>query len=127
MASRDLQPGSNQVRILSGAAPRPHPGYSAAERFDYLYDERQLQAWVGPLRELAMQSEKAYAMFNNNNQTNGIAQAPASAELLRRLLEQNGVPAGQPCGRRWLRWARARSLVPMAHVLDGSGGGTLSR
>jgi uncharacterized protein YecE (DUF72 family) len=75
MASRDLQPGSNQVRILSGAAPRPHPGYSAAERFDYLYDERQLQAWVGPLRELAMQSEKAYAMFNDNNQTNGIAQA----------------------------------------------------
>jgi uncharacterized protein YecE (DUF72 family) len=68
-------------------------GRSAAERFDYLYDERELQEWVEPLRQLAMESEQAYAMFNNNNQTNGIAQAPASAELLRRLLEQNAVPA----------------------------------
>jgi uncharacterized protein YecE (DUF72 family) len=69
-------------------------GRSAAERFDYLYDEDELREWVEPLRELAMQCEQAYAMFNNNNQTNGIAQAPASAELLRRLLEQNDVPVG---------------------------------
>jgi uncharacterized protein YecE (DUF72 family) len=69
-------------------------GRSAAERFDYLYNEAELREWVEPLRELAMESEQAYAMFNNNNQTNGIAQASASAELLRRLLEQNSVPTG---------------------------------
>ena len=69
-------------------------GRSAAERFDYLYNEAELREWVEPLRELAMESEQAYAMFNNNNQTNGIAQASASAELLRRLLEQNAVPTG---------------------------------
>jgi uncharacterized protein YecE (DUF72 family) len=68
-------------------------GGGAAERFDYLYSEEELREWVEPLRELAAQSEEAYAFFNNNNQTNGVAQAPAGAELLRRLLEENDVPA----------------------------------
>ena len=38
------------------------------------------------------QAEEAYAFFNNNNQTNGVAQAPAGAQLLRRLLEEEQVP-----------------------------------
>jgi uncharacterized protein YecE (DUF72 family) len=67
-------------------------GGSAAERFDYLYSADDLREWVDPLRELAGQSEEAYAFFNNNNQTNGVAQAPAGAELLRKLLEENEVP-----------------------------------
>jgi uncharacterized protein YecE (DUF72 family) len=67
-------------------------GGGAAERFDYLYSEEELREWVEPLRELSGQSDEAYAFFNNNNQTNGVAQAPAGAELLRRLLEENDVP-----------------------------------
>jgi uncharacterized protein YecE (DUF72 family) len=67
-------------------------GGSAAERFDYLYDEDELREWVPTLRELADQSEEAYAFFNNNNQTNGVAQAPSGAFLLRKLLEEEGVP-----------------------------------
>jgi len=47
---------------------------------------------VPPLRELSNRSEEAYAFFNNNNQTHGVAQAPAGAQLLRKLLEQEGVP-----------------------------------
>jgi uncharacterized protein YecE (DUF72 family) len=69
-------------------------GGSAAERFDYLYGEEELREWVEPLRELAERSQEAYAFFNNNNQTNGVAQAPAGAELLRRLLEESEVPVG---------------------------------
>jgi uncharacterized protein YecE (DUF72 family) len=69
-------------------------GGSAAERFDYLYSEGDLHEWVDALRELASQSEEAYAFFNNNNQTNGVAQAPAGAELLRKLLQENDVPVG---------------------------------
>ena len=69
-------------------------GGGAAKRFDYLYDEDELGEWVAPLRELASASEQAYAFFNNNNQTHGVAQAPAGAELLRRLLEEHDVPAG---------------------------------
>jgi len=67
-------------------------GGGAAERFDYLYSPDELREWVEPVRELRSDSEEAYAFFNNNNQTNGVAQAPAGAELLRRLLEEEGVP-----------------------------------
>jgi uncharacterized protein YecE (DUF72 family) len=67
-------------------------GGGAAERFDHLYAEDELREWVEPLRELAGESEEAYAFFNNNNQTNGVAQAPAGAQLLRKLLEEEKVP-----------------------------------
>jgi uncharacterized protein YecE (DUF72 family) len=69
-------------------------GGSAAQRFDYLYGEEELREWVPPLRELAGQAEEAYAFFNNNNQTDGVAQAPAGALLLRKLLEEEKVPTG---------------------------------
>ena len=67
-------------------------GGSAAQRFDYTYDEGELREWVGPLRELSNEAQEAYAFFNNNNQTNGVAQAPAGAMLLRKLLEEEHVP-----------------------------------
>jgi uncharacterized protein YecE (DUF72 family) len=67
-------------------------GGSAAQRFDYLYGEDELREWVQPLRELAGEAEEAYAFFNNNNQTDGVAQAPAGATLLRKLLDDEGVP-----------------------------------
>ena len=66
-------------------------GGGASERFDYLYGPEELEEWVEPLRELAAGAEQAYAFFNNNNQTNGVAQAPSGAELLRRLLEEHDV------------------------------------
>jgi len=69
-------------------------GGGASQRFDYLYGADELAGWVEPLRELAGEAEEAYAFFNNNNQTNGVAQAPAGAELLRRLLEEHDVPVG---------------------------------
>ena len=67
-------------------------GGGAAQRFDYMYAEDELREWVDPLRELAGQAEEAYAFFNNNNQTDGVAQAPAGAALLRKLLEEEKVP-----------------------------------
>jgi uncharacterized protein YecE (DUF72 family) len=67
-------------------------GGSAAQRFDHLYVEEELREWVSPLRELANASEQSYAFFNNNNQTNGVAQAPAGAQLLRKLLEEEKIP-----------------------------------
>jgi uncharacterized protein YecE (DUF72 family) len=67
-------------------------GGSAAERFDYMYSEDELRGWVEPLRDLSNGAEEAYAFFNNNNQTNGVAQAPAGAFLLRKLLEEEEVP-----------------------------------
>ncbi len=41
---------------------------------------------------LRTEPEAAYAFFNNNNQSDGVAQAPAGALLLRRLLSEREVP-----------------------------------
>jgi uncharacterized protein YecE (DUF72 family) len=69
-------------------------GGGAAKRFDYLYGEGELREWVEPLRNLASEAQEVYAFFNNNNVSDGVAQAPAGAELLRRLLEEQDMPVG---------------------------------
>jgi uncharacterized protein YecE (DUF72 family) len=75
-------------------------GGSAAERFDYLYSDEELEEWVPTLQELAGQSEEAYAFFNNNstaedpeNPLGRVSQAATNAQQLRRLLDVNGIPA----------------------------------
>jgi uncharacterized protein YecE (DUF72 family) len=75
-------------------------GGSAAERFDYLYSDDELAEWAGTLKELAGQSEQAYAFFNNNasspdpeNPMGRISQAATNASQLRRLLDVNNIPA----------------------------------
>jgi uncharacterized protein YecE (DUF72 family) len=69
-------------------------GGSAAERFDYLYSEEELQEWVPVLRKLGDQAREAYAMFNNNGRSPAqvgaerewFAQAPVNALSLKELL-----------------------------------------
>jgi uncharacterized protein YecE (DUF72 family) len=68
-------------------------GGSAAERFDYLYSEEELAEWVPTLKELAGESEQAFALFNNNataqdprNPLATVSQAATNAFELRSLL-----------------------------------------
>ena len=74
-------------------------GGSAADRFDYLYDEEELREWVDPLRELAGKAEEAYVLFNTNARSPSprgegeIAQGAENAYRLARVLAQAGVPA----------------------------------
>jgi uncharacterized protein YecE (DUF72 family) len=75
-------------------------GGSAAERFDYLYSDEELEEWVPALRELAGQSEQAFAFFNNNassedpeNPLGRVSQAATNARQLRRLLDTNRIRA----------------------------------
>jgi uncharacterized protein YecE (DUF72 family) len=75
-------------------------GGSAAERFDYLYSDDELEEWMEPLRELAGASENAYAFFNNNataedpdNPLRRVSQAATNARDLRRLLDMNRISA----------------------------------
>jgi uncharacterized protein YecE (DUF72 family) len=68
-------------------------GRSAAERFDYLYSEDELEELVEPLRELAGQAQNAYAVFNNNNRAPGagdgwVSQAATNAQQLKKLLAE---------------------------------------
>jgi uncharacterized protein YecE (DUF72 family) len=62
---------------------------SAAERFDWLYSEEELAEWVEPFTRLADDAEEVYAMFNNNRDDF----APRSAQVLRGVLDEAGVPA----------------------------------
>ncbi len=75
-------------------------GGSAAERFDYLYSDEELEELVPTLNELAQRSERAFAFFNNNassedpeNPLGRVSQAAANARQLRRLLDANRIPA----------------------------------
>jgi uncharacterized protein YecE (DUF72 family) len=75
-------------------------GGSAAERFDYLYSDEELEEWVPTLRELAGEAQQAYAFFNNNsssvdpdNPLGRISQAADGAFRLRKLLDVSGVSA----------------------------------
>jgi uncharacterized protein YecE (DUF72 family) len=72
-------------------------GKSAAQRFDYLYSDEELEEWVEPLRELAEGAEQAYAVFNNNGRSPAppgieadgrawVAQAPLNALTFKELL-----------------------------------------
>jgi uncharacterized protein YecE (DUF72 family) len=80
---------------------------TAAERFDYLYSEEELGEWVAPLAELSGQADNVYAMFNNNGRSTmpglpslespaeegtEVAQAPVNAQMLRALLQREGLP-----------------------------------
>ena len=72
-------------------------GGSAAERFDYLYNDDELREWVKPLQELAEHAQQAYAFFNNNatspdGRGGRIAQAATNARALRRVLQAERVP-----------------------------------
>jgi uncharacterized protein YecE (DUF72 family) len=62
---------------------------SAAERFDWLYSAEELGEWIEPLGRLAEEADEVYAMFNNNRDDF----APRSAQVLRGLLDEAGVPA----------------------------------
>jgi uncharacterized protein YecE (DUF72 family) len=75
-------------------------GGSASDRFDYLYSDDELGEWVVTLKELAGQSEQAFAFFNNNssaedpeNPLGRVSQAATNARQLRRLLDVNRIAA----------------------------------
>jgi uncharacterized protein YecE (DUF72 family) len=76
-------------------------GGSASERFDYLYKPAELREWVEPLRELSEKTDDVYVLFNNNRWSKAprgfgsgtVAQAPTNATMLRRILDEAGIPA----------------------------------
>ncbi|MBO0728827.1 MAG: DUF72 domain-containing protein [Acidimicrobiaceae bacterium] len=55
---------------------------TAAERFQYLYSKRQLQAWAPKLRGLAQRADRVHALMNNCYQDYGVRNAADLAELL---------------------------------------------
>jgi uncharacterized protein YecE (DUF72 family) len=62
---------------------------TSGERFDWLYSAEELADWVEPLERLAHEAHEVYGMFNNNRNDF----APRSAQVLRGLLDEAGIPA----------------------------------
>lgn len=80
-------------------------GGGAQERFDHLYREEELREWAKPLRELAGESDQAFALMNTNKWNEGpegrmIPQGAANALALRAALEAEGVPVTSPARAR---------------------------
>ena len=55
---------------------------SAAERFKYLYNKRQLSPWVKHVEELAAAAGEVHVLFNNCYQDYGVRNAEDMTELL---------------------------------------------
>jgi uncharacterized protein YecE (DUF72 family) len=60
------------------------PGLTAAERFRYLYSEKELKRWVRPARELGGQAAKVHLLMNNCYEDYGVRNASQLAALLAR-------------------------------------------
>lgn len=60
------------------------PGLSAAERFDYLYTEKQLREWVPRIESLAGEARQLHVLFNNCYADKGVRNAKQMAALLGR-------------------------------------------
>ena len=71
-------------------------GGSAADRFDYLYEEAELEEWVEPMREVGERAEEAYVLMNTNARSpssrGDIAQGPENALRLAKVLAAAGLP-----------------------------------
>ena len=89
-------PSRHRPRTSASTGGTPAPGTSAEalrRSASTTSTARTSSAsWAEPLRELSGAAENAYAFFNNNNQTDGVAQATAGAALLRKLLDEESVP-----------------------------------
>jgi uncharacterized protein YecE (DUF72 family) len=55
---------------------------TAAERFKYLYDRRQLRSWVSRIEELAGQAREVHVLMNNCYEDYGVRNAADMIDLL---------------------------------------------
>ena len=57
-------------------------GITAAERFNYLYSEKELQEWIPKVSHLETQTEQVHVLFNNCYQDEAVVNARQMREML---------------------------------------------
>jgi uncharacterized protein YecE (DUF72 family) len=67
------------------AAGWSKPGATVAERYNYLYADRELSAWAELVRSLSTQAEEVHAVFNNCVRNFAVLNAKGLAALLARV------------------------------------------
>jgi uncharacterized protein YecE (DUF72 family) len=58
------------------------PAATAAERFKYLYDKRQLRPWIARVRDLAEDTKQLHVLMNNCSEDYGVRNATDMNDLL---------------------------------------------
>jgi uncharacterized protein YecE (DUF72 family) len=73
-----------------------------ADRFDYLYTDEELQAWVPNVAQLAEKAREIHIFFNNNQQDYAVRNALQMRDLIQQTLSgaQVVIPAADAEGRR---------------------------
>ncbi len=74
------------VRFHGRNAAKWYKHKEAWERYDYLYTEEELQAWVPRVREMEDKTEKTYVLYNNCH----AGQAARNAQMMLDLLGLDG-------------------------------------
>jgi uncharacterized protein YecE (DUF72 family) len=69
---------------------------SSRERFDYLYKPEELEEWLGPTRQMAVESEEIHLLMNNNAQNYAVLNARDMMRLLGQTPPAIDVPAADP-------------------------------
>ena len=72
------------VRLHGRNASTWTTGKTVAERFDYVYTEAELEEWVGPVLELAEETQEVAVVFNNNARDHALRNAAEFRELLQK-------------------------------------------
>ena len=57
-------------------------GIGAAERFDYLYDETELEEWTPRVQRLAEGAREVHVLFNNCHEDKGVRNAGQLGEMV---------------------------------------------
>jgi uncharacterized protein YecE (DUF72 family) len=57
-------------------------GITAAERFRYLYERRELEAWVPKVEQLAEEAEEVHVLMNNCYEDYGVRNAADLRDIL---------------------------------------------
>ena len=71
---------------------------TAAERFDYLYDERELREWVPRIEDLAGEAKEVHVLMNNCHRDYSVRNAREIGEMLG-LWEEEGRRKKEGAGR----------------------------
>jgi len=93
------------VRFHGRAAEKWWKHQEAAERYDYLYAEGELQEWVPKIQALASQTGTTFVFFNNHPR----GKAAANAFMMKHSL---GLPVGRIPKRLIEQFPALKTLSP---------------
>jgi uncharacterized protein YecE (DUF72 family) len=66
-------------------------GSDVTAKFDYLYKDSELEAWVDRIKRIAVQADRILVYFNNHAR----GQAVQNGQMLIRILEKAGLLGGK--------------------------------